>query len=110
MLKYFTLKSEENRSYSKTFGCTFLEVFHSKDEPDRILVALDEPIPSSVYNSSEDLRTLIISPHFKGYEVYPEIKPLPCHVYMAIPKENCSWENGPYKIIDWGIIEGEVES
>ena len=108
--KNFTLRSEENRSYQKTYSCTFIKAYTSpKTQPNRLLVYLDESIPAEIYNTPTELDALIISPHLEGFEVYPEIKPLPCHVYMEIQKEGGSWELGPYTIIDWGVIEKILE-
>jgi Tfp pilus assembly protein PilN len=109
MVRSFVVKPEENRNYPKKHICTFEDVFLSPNEPVRILVSLKERIPSNVYGTKTDLTKLIISPHFQGSEVYPEIKPIPCHVYMAVPAEAGSWEGGPYRIVDWGIIEYIVE-
>lgn len=105
MLKHFFVQSEENRNYPKKHGCKFVVAYSAKSQSTRILVTLDEPIPANVYNTKHDLTQLIISPHFEGYEIYPEIKPIPCHVYMVVPEDSGTWEQGPYRIVDWGIIE-----
>lgn len=103
MITNFILKSNEIRN--DTHQCIFVAAYPSKDGKSfKIRVNLDKAIPANIYNTAEDLKELIISPHFEEHYVYPEIKPLPCYVYMMAPK-NGTWEEGPYEILDWGIIE-----
>jgi len=104
MYKNLCIQSEENKSYCKEHLAQFVQAFFSDKEPTRILVKLENPIPAGVYNLKEDIQQLILSPHFQGHTIYPLIEPYPGHVYMAIPKEDGTWEEGPYDIIDWGIL------
>lgn len=73
-------------------------------EPARILVVLDEPIAGEVYGRGPtSIETLVLVPRHVGGELYPTLRS-PCHVHMCVPKSDGTWENGPYDILDWGIV------
>jgi hypothetical protein len=37
--------------------------------------------------------------------IFPDVTEWPCHVHICLPKEGGSWDHGPYRIADWGVIE-----
>jgi hypothetical protein len=71
----------------------------------KILIKLIPPIQGYLYGQNKDVETLVLAPRFEGSLLVPEISEWPCRVYMCMPEKDGSWENGPYRIIDWGIIE-----
>lgn len=97
----FTIKSTELRNYDFKHTCRIVKVV----ERNKILVELSPPIPGYIYDLGKDLETLILAPRFEGSYLVPKISEWPCRVYMCIPQKEGSWENGPYQILDWGIIE-----
>ena len=101
MLKPFTIKSIENRSYSKKHKCIPHQVVNSN----KLLVMLEPPIPSHVYDKDEDIDLLVLAPKFKDTVLIPEVSEWPMNVYMLIPKEGGNWESGPYNCEDWGLLE-----
>lgn len=101
MDKQFTLKSYEIGNPDKEHNCFPQEVVDSN----KLLVWLEPPLPGHVYQEVEDINVLVLAPRHEGTRLVPNVSDWPCHVYMCLPGEKGEWESGPYKIIDWGILE-----
>jgi hypothetical protein len=97
----FTIRSTESRDYSSKHGCRIMKVVNIN----KLLVELIPPIPGYIYDNYKDIETLVLAPRFEGSNLVPKISEWPCRVYMCIPQKEGSWENGQYRILDWGIIE-----
>ncbi len=107
MEKKFYLHSTETNFSNLYFACYFKDVVGGdKDRAKKILVTIDPAIPKELYKTEEDIGFFVLAPRLEGCTVYPNISK-PCFVYVCLPKENGSWLEGPYKILDWGEIVQE---
>jgi hypothetical protein len=101
----FTIRSTELRDYSAKHFCTLLEVVSGEPGREKLLVEVDPPIPGHIYNRSQDLDMIVVSPRHDGTSLLPEISEWPCRVYICVPENGGSWSAGPFRVLDWGIIE-----
>ena len=97
----FSIRSTELRDYNNKHDCQIMKTV----DDNKILIKLIPPIPGYIYGQNKDVETLVLAPRFEGSYLLPEISEWPCRVYMCIPKKEGSWESGPFRILDWGIIE-----
>jgi hypothetical protein len=112
MVTSFTLRSTELREpWIRT--CHFLRHVDEGAVPDKILVRVDLPVPGYLYGSATDLDHFVLAPRHSGASLYPDVSEWPCHVHVCVPKEHGTWDSGPYRIADWGLMErssdGEVQ-
>lgn len=105
----FTIRSTELREYSVKHRCTVLKVISAQAGREKILVGLDPSIPGYIYDQPKDLEKVVISPRHKGTTLLPEVSEWPLRVYMCIPEDGGDWNIGPFRILDWGIIEQPLE-
>jgi hypothetical protein len=109
MVARFTLRSTELREpWTRT--CEFLRHVDEGAGPDKILVRVDPPVPGYLYGSTADLDRFVLAPRHKGASLYPDVSEWPCHVHVCLPKEGGTWDRGPYRIADWGLIERSSET
>lgn len=104
MVNNFTLRSTELRQ-PLVRSCEFLRRVDEGALPDKILVRVDQSVPGYLYGSVEDLDRFVLAPRHKGASIYPDVSEWPCHVHICLPKEGGTWDRGPYRIADWGVIE-----
>ena len=110
MVTSFRLSSTELRE-PWTRMCQFLRrVEEGGAAPDKILVRVVPPVPGHLYGSATDLNCFVLAPRHRGTSIYPEVSQWPCHVHVCLPKEGGTWDFGPYRIADWGLIERGSES
>lgn len=105
MLGVFTIRSTELRDYSAKHLCTVLEVVSREPGREKLLVEVDPPIPGHVYDRAQDLDVIVVSPRHEGASLLPEVSEWPCRVYICVPEDGGSWGEGPFRVLDWGIIE-----
>jgi hypothetical protein len=50
-------------------------------------------------------------PPYAAEKGHTDVSEWPCHVHVCLPKEGGTWDRGPYRIADWGLIErsGDTE-
>ncbi len=113
MLARLTLRSTELREpWTRT--CEFVRQVDEGAEPAKILVHVSTPVPGYLYGSAADLDQFVLAPRHEGASIYPDVSEWPCHVHICLPKEGGTWERGPYRVADWGVIvrgdENEVQS
>lgn len=101
----FTVRAMELRDYSAKHLCTVLEVVGGEPGREKLLVEVDPPIPGYVYDRPDDLDMIVVTPRHEGTSLLPEVSEWPCRVHMCIPEATGSWNKGPFRILDWGIIE-----
>lgn len=104
MISRFTLRSTELRQ-PVTLSCKFLRRVDDGGVPDKILVEVKPPLPGHLYCSKIDLDQLVLAPRHKGAVLYPAISGWPCSVHICVPEEAGTWDLGPFRIADWGVIE-----
>jgi len=97
----FTIRPTEIRDYDNKHDCHILRVV----DGNKLLMKLIPPIPGYIYDKNDDIETIVLAPRFEGSSLVPKISEWPCRVYMCIPEKDGCWENGPYRIFDWGILE-----
>lgn len=100
MIKY-TIKSTELRDYNFRHDFEIIEVV----DKNKLLISLHPPIPGYLYDRVEDIDRLVISPRHKGVKIVPDFSELPCYVHMCLPEKDSDLLTGPYRIIDWGLVE-----
>lgn len=105
MTRYFTVRSTELRDYSEKHSCAVLEVLSGEPGREKILVEVNPPIPGYLYDQPEDLEMLVLSPRHEGSALLPEVSEWPCRVHMCVPVKDGSWSEGPFRVLDWGMIE-----
>jgi hypothetical protein len=104
------LLSTFDRRENFSRGCEFVSRVDLGREPARILLVLDEPCDGNVYGKSAiPIETLVLVPRHVGGELYPNLRS-PCHVHMCVPKLNGTWVDGPYDVVDWGIVTPATQS
>ncbi len=101
----FSLRSTELRNYEIKHICTTVEVVTGN----KILVKVDPPFPGHYYGSKSDFTQFVLAPRHEGAYLTPEISEWPCRVHICIPNEDGNWNAGPFRSLDWGIIE-EIEN
>lgn len=109
MAARFTLRSTELRE-AWTRTCEVLRLVDDGSKPKKILVRVDPPVPGYLYGSTEDLDRFVLAPRHRGASIYPKVSEWPCHVHVCLPKEGGTWDRGPYRIADWGLIERSSET
>jgi hypothetical protein len=97
----FTLRSTELRDYSEKHACRVLGTIQGE----KLLVEIDPPFPGYVYGLAHDLSRVVLAPRHQGSRLAPNISEWPCRVHICLPKEGGDFKNGPFRILDWGIIE-----
>jgi hypothetical protein len=85
--------------------CVVLRPVDEESTPSKILVRVDPAVPGYLYGITTNLDQFVLAPRHEGASVYPEVSEWPCHVHLCLPKEGGTWERGPYRIADWGVIE-----
>jgi hypothetical protein len=100
----FILRSTELRQ-PLVRECEFLRRVDDGGVPEKILVIVEPHISGYLYASTTDLDRVVLAPRHKGAVLYPDVSEWPCHVHICIPKEGGDWEQGPFRIADWGVIE-----
>jgi len=101
-VKYLLATFDRRENFSR--GCELVSPVHVRTNPSGILVTLDDPIDGYVYDKGgRSIDMLVLLPRHVGGEIYPNLRS-PCHVHMCIPKMNGTWEDGPYEILDCGIL------
>jgi len=100
-MKEFTLKSTELRDYEKTHVCTVIKAVGGN----KLLIELNPPFPGHYYGKQNDLEQVVIVPRYEGTHLVPEVSEWPCRVHICIPDEDGDWINGPFRSLDWGMIE-----
>jgi hypothetical protein len=109
MVSRFTLRSTELREpWTRT--CDVLGQVDEGTGPNKILVQVDPPVPGFLYGSVADLDQFVLAPRHTGASIYPDVSEWPCHVYVCLPKEGGTWDRGPYRIADWGLMERSSET
>ncbi len=91
----FSITSTEHRSYKQEHKCVVISQIDNK-----LLIRLENPIPSFVYSTDKDIELFLLSPRYVDQILVPEPSELPCRVNACLPMENKEWENGPWRTID----------
>ena len=100
-MKKHTIRSTELRDYDKKHEFEIVDIVGKN----KLLILLQPPIPGHFYDQLNDIDKLVVAPRHKGVKIVPDFNELPCHVYMCLPEKDSDWFDGPYRIIDWGLIE-----
>ena len=96
----FFIKSVEHRTYSQKHKC----IVHKNVDDNKLLIELEPPIPSYIYDSNQDVDFIVLAPRYEDAKLVPSISEWPCIVNMCLIKENGSWEKGPWQLLDIGEI------
>jgi hypothetical protein len=104
----FTLKSTELRS-APELHCESAGVVPDGALHPRIYVLVNPPVPAHVYDTPNDLDTLVLAPRHKGSSLYPSVSEWPCYVYVCLPSKTGDWKAGPFDILDWAVISKESD-
>ncbi len=100
----FKLRSTEQNNPTE-YSCTFLSYIFDKTKPNKMLVRVEPSIPNYVYQTQKDIDRVVVAPRHAGVSIYPEVSEWPCYVHICVPKKNASWEDGPYDVLDWGMLQ-----
>jgi hypothetical protein len=103
-MQTFFLRSTELRNYRDWHKCVVIDVVQPAVHPQKIMVTVDPPIPGHLYSLSEDIRRLVLAPRHEGLTLTPQVSEWPAHVYMCLPKEGGDWREGPFRVLDWGVV------
>ena len=104
----FYLCSTELRDPYQPRQCTVLKRLRSELRDDMMLIRIAPSLPIYVYNTQEDISTLLIASRFKGDTLFP-ITTFPLYVYICNLEIDKLTDDGFVKsdcvhIIDWGKI------
>jgi hypothetical protein len=92
--------------------CEYVSQVDLQRYPAKVLVKLEPPFPEEAYAflGVAQVSQLVLSPRHQGAAIFPKISESPCHVHMCTPKPGGTWEAGPYRILDWGVLTELDES
>ncbi len=96
----FFIKSVEHRTYTQKHKC----VVNKRVDINKLLVEIEPPIPSYVYNSDQDIDLMVLAPRYEDAQLVPSVSEWPCRVNMCLNKEGGNLEKGPWRLIDIGEI------
>jgi hypothetical protein len=67
---------------------------------EKIIVAIEPPIPGSAYGVSEDVQKALLAPRWAGNSIDPEISTWPFTANLYLPVEGGDWTDGPWRLMD----------
>lgn len=67
---------------------------------ERIIVAIEPPIPRSAYAVSGDIDQALLAPRYAGDRIDPEISTWPFTANLYLPAEGGDWTVGPWRLMD----------
>ena len=104
----FFLTSTELREPYHPRACRIIRRLHSELRDDLVLVEVEPPLPSHVYDTNEDIRWLILGSRHQGHSFFP-ISEWPLAVYICWLKgkgkpEDDAIASEDLAILDWGEV------
>jgi len=104
----FYLSSTELREPFEPRTCRFVARLRSEVRDDLALVEVDPPLPRNVYDTSEDVRFLVLAARHQGCTLFPATE-WPTAVYVCKLKggdrpAGDAIESGDLTIVDWGEV------
>jgi hypothetical protein len=99
----FIYKSVENRFDQKEYKCSAIKEIGIG----KILVNISPPIQNSAYGIPSYVDQAVLSPRYKGTQIFPRISEQPCTVNLLIAKAGEHIDIGPWRILDVGDINND---
>ena len=102
--KLFNLKLLDRRDYSTVHTFELTKVM----DGGKLLGIISPAFPRHLFKESYltgDLDVVVLSSRHEGYEIYPHQTEVPSYVNILLPKKGGDWDNGPFQIIDCGLLE-----
>jgi hypothetical protein len=104
----FYLASTELREAYEPLACRIIRRMRSELRDDLALVEVEPPLPRRVYDTTQDVRWLIIASRLKGTTLFPVSEwPLPvyiCRVKGKYERASKAIMEEDLAILDWGEI------
>jgi hypothetical protein len=105
--KYF-LASTELRDPYPARECRIVRRLRSEVQDDLALAEISPPLPRDVYETPEDVNSLIIAARHRGQSLF-SISELPLPIYICMLKGQCAPESdtivsADLSILDWGEL------